>query len=369
MIFHDFEQELVMQRWDKAERYLRRICESDGITEDHLLQMRDRITAEKGNKPSLESTSRFRHGDVRHQPEGLAAGSRVIEQALDSWRRFRRGQALSEDDKIRIEAIILPNGLRPAFDITEDSFEELPDPWRSLNAHRPLLHSCIRAVGRVNVPGHARLQYAGTAFIVGDGLLLTNRHVADEFCQTGSTDLVFTPGISPSLDMRQEVGSGVSVVVKVSKPLLMVSDWDAALLRISEMPPNAKPLPLAGSPPPDSTGRLATVIGYPALDTQCSTEEILQQVQIFRAIFDKKRLQPGRLLGMLQTSSFGRKVNALAHDCTTLGGNSGSVLVDVDAEAILGLHFGGEYLVANYAVPSWELARNQRLRDEGVMFA
>ena len=71
---------------------------------------------------------------------------------------------------------------------------------------------------------------------------------------------------------------------------------------------------------------------------------------------------------MKQTASFGKNVNALAHDCSTLGGNSGSTLIDVEAETVLGLHFEGYYLVANYAVPSWQLAANRRLRDEGVLF-
>jgi len=128
------------------------------------------------------------------------------------------------------------------------------------------------------------------------------------------------------------------------------------------------PLRLASAPPPTTSERLATIVGYPALDTRGATEEILQQIQIFRAIFDKKRLQPGRLIGYRQTPSFGAQVNALAHDCSTLGGNSGSTLIDVEAETIVGLHFGGDYLVANYAVPSWELAGQQRLRDEGVLF-
>jgi endonuclease G len=83
------------------------------------------------------------------------------------------------------------------------------------------------------------------------------------------------------------------------------------------------PLRLAGEPHADPINRVATIIGYPALDGRGSTEEILQQIQIFRAVFDKKRMQPGRLIGFHQTPSFGKKVNALANDCTTLGGNSG----------------------------------------------
>ena len=36
---------------------------------------------------------------------------------------------------------------------------------------------------------------------------------------------------------------------------------------------------------------------------------------------------------------------------------------------VLGLHFGGVYLDANYAVPAWELARDARVADAGVRFA
>jgi endonuclease G len=66
---------------------------------------------------------------------------------------------------------------------------------------------------------------------------------------------------------------------------------------------------------------------------------------------------------------YNRQASAVAHDCTTLGGNSGSAVIDVATGLVVGLHFGGEYVVANYAVPSWELARNARLSGAGVQFA
>jgi endonuclease G len=42
----------------------------------------------------------------------------------------------------------------------------------------------------------------------------------------------------------------------------------------------------------------------------------------------------------------------LLHDCSTLGGNSGSVLIDLATGRAIGLHFAGRFLEANYAVPS-----------------
>jgi hypothetical protein len=300
--------------------------------------------------------------------ESTAAGN-LPDEAVDSWSRFRKGQPLTEADKSRLEAIVIPNGLRPSFDIRDGSFADLPEPWQSFNVHRTFLNSCIRGIGRLNVPGHATLQYAGTAFVVGNRLLLTNRHVAEVFCQTGGDALGFTPGISPSVDMKQEVGSSSTSIVKVTEPIMILSDWDAAILRLEAMPDGVEPLKLASAPPATNSGQVATIIGYPALDTRGSTEEILQQIQIFHAIFDKKRLQPGRLIGFRPTVSFGTQVNALGHDCSTLGGNSGSAVIDVEGEMVVGLHFGGDYLVANYAVPSWELAGHRCLHDEGVLFA
>jgi hypothetical protein len=330
-----------MKTWNQTESYLRRIANLDDITEAHLSAIQARPDT----------------------PDELSG------PAIESWAKFRNGAPMTQADKSRLEEIVIPNGLRPCFDVHNGDVESLPDPWSALNTHKPFLRACIAAVGRVNVPGHAFLQYAGTGFVVGDRLLLTNRHVAEVFCQAGATPTMFTPGISPSLDFKQEVGSDATLAVSLSKPLLILSDWDAALFQLTAMPQGVSPLKLASNPPGATENSLATVIGYPALESNVSTQEILQQIQIFRAVFDKKRLQPGRLMGLKQTSSYGVMVEALAHDCSTLGGNSGSAVVDIEAEQVVGLHFSGEYLVANYAVPTWDLAAHQSLRDEGVLFS
>jgi endonuclease G len=335
-----------MKDWVKLEPYLRRISDVEKITEDHLWEL-----SRHGGSTNVEGPN-----------------TSLTDEAIESWRRYRAGIILSQEDKHRLEAIVLPNGLRPAFNVQNDTFTDLPDPWKPLNNHRPFLQTCIRGIGRINVPGHATLQYAGTGFVVGKDLLLTNRHVADAFCQTGTSELEFTAGISPNVDLKQEVGNPASVTVNLDAPICVLSDWDAALLHTSGLSATVKPLRLAGTPPPNLADQVATIIGYPALDMRGGTEEVLQQIQIFNAVFGKKRLQPGRLIGFRPTLSFGKIVNALAHDCSTLGGNSGSALMDVEGEKIVGLHFGGDYLVANYSIPSWELAANQRLRDEGVLF-
>jgi V8-like Glu-specific endopeptidase len=42
----------------------------------------------------------------------------------------------------------------------------------------------------------------------------------------------------------------------------------------------------------------------------------------------------------------------LAHDCSTLGGNSGSPVIELASGRVAGLHFGGQFREANLAVPA-----------------
>ncbi|MEO7327127.1 MAG: DNA/RNA non-specific endonuclease, partial [Minicystis sp.] len=61
-------------------------------------------------------------------------------------------------------------------------------------------------------------------------------------------------------------------------------------------------------------------------------------------------------------------LHAVAHNASTLGGNSGSLVVDLDSEKVLAVHFAGEAFKTNWANPTWELYRDARIRDCGVLF-
>ncbi len=332
-------------------RKLREIQESDGLSVEHL----EEIVA-----PALELES----------TETEAAGSRtptVTSEAIDSWRRFERGDPLDERDLFHLESIILPNGARPAFDIQGDSFASLPSLWQDINNQRSLLEPLIRGIGRVELVGHPERTIAGTAFVCGARRLMTNRHVAALFTQGvgAGAQLQFTPGIGISIDLKEEVGSSASLILEVTAPALIIEEWDIAILETSELPAGVIPLPLSTVAPSQLEERLAMVVGYPAQDP---SESSIQQNEIFRSVFDKKRLQPGRLKGFAKVPSFERTVNALAHDCTTLGGNSGSAVIDITSARVVGIHFDGQPLVANFAVPTWELATDHRVTGAGVDF-
>jgi pimeloyl-ACP methyl ester carboxylesterase len=61
------------------------------------------------------------------------------------------------------------------------------------------------------------------------------------------------------------------------------------------------------------------------------------------------RISPGIITGK------GSKY--FTHDCSTLGGSSGSIVMSLETGYALGLHYGGSYLVDNYAVSAPLIAK------------
>jgi len=264
-----------------------------------------------------------------------------------------------------VEAIILPD-LRPVLDVVDGSFRNAGDFFPELARDPARVQAALPSIGRLNVVGIPGVPYVGTGFLVGDGVLMTNRHVAEVFTSGlgKAARLRFLPGITPSVDLRAELERTEAVILRVEKPLLIHPFWDMALLRVKGAE-RLTPLRLAVREPAQAAAPVA-VVGYPAFDPRNDRDV---QMNTFRGIFGVKRLQPGYGKGVLETSSYGHPVMAFAHDCSTLGGNSGSCVLDVGTGRVLGLHFGGVYLDANYAVPAWELARDGRVVDAGVLFA
>jgi Trypsin-like peptidase domain len=78
-------------------------------------------------------------------------------------------------------------------------------------------------------------------------------------------------------------------------------------------------------------GSWVAVIGYPAHD---SRNDAADQQRLFDGIYNVKRLAPGRITAVVAE-------DLVHHDATTLGGNSGSVVLDLDSGKAFGLHYGG----------------------------
>jgi endonuclease G, mitochondrial len=289
-------------------------------------------------------------------------------ETLDALVREGPDFPLDAEQQDSLEAIVLPR-YRPVLDIIDDSFEAPPRPWEHLGTGdiRRRIEAVIPSIGRIEVPGHPQLPYAGTGFVVGAGLLMTNRHVAEIFANgLGDRGLMFRPGQTAGIDFRRERIPSEPEVLTVQDIVMIHPYWDMALLRVTGLPSRHASLRMSVADPADLQQRDIVVIGYPAQDMR--NDQNLQN-RIFRNAFNIKRLQPGKLLVRTDVGGFGRNVNAVTHDSSTLGGNSGSAVIDVTTGDVVGLHFAGKYLVANYAVPAFDLAQDSRVVDAGVNFA
>ena len=122
------------------------------------------------------------------------------------------------------------------------------------------------------------------------------------------------------------------------------------------------------------SGRNLYVLGYPAPDRR--NNPTIQR-SIFGDQYFVKRLQPGAAMppqpGAPSGSSPAQPVHeptdVVFHDASTLGGNSGSCVVDLDSGQAIGLHFGGQYMHYNEAVALWRLLDDPLLARAGVNFA
>jgi hypothetical protein len=107
-----------------------------------------------------------------------------------------------------------------------------------------------------------RARLSGTAFVVADRLLATNRHVAEPWYEDPESEALIRLGATPVLEKLIAFFPGVPTPVAVT-PIVLSGNADLAILRVEAVAAmkTSEPLPLADSTPPP--GELVTVIGYP----------------------------------------------------------------------------------------------------------
>ena len=230
-----------------------------------------------------------------------------------------------------------------------------------------VLGNAIRAVGRIEAVDDPSLPYLGTAFLVADDLVLTTRHVASVFVEgAGDTDLRLRENYRVQVDFLGEANSSRSLNRRVTKAVFLHPYFDIAALKIDAPVDGVSPLQLLAGYPCPGIERNIAVIGFASSDPRNDLELVNQ---LLEGVIDVKRVMAGRTVGTDRVSSFGNKTPTLLHDASTLSGTSGAPLLDLESGHVIGIQFAGRFLAANYAVPSWELARDDRVRSYGVAFS
>ncbi|MEA3013168.1 MAG: endonuclease mitochondrial [Sphingomonadales bacterium] len=305
----------------------------------------------------------------RHNAQIRGSDPALAEEGADVLESL--APAVSDEEALALESIVMRRE-RPVLAIKENAASLIfADPvdsqiWRErLERAKPKLERAIKAVGRIELKG-SWIDWVGTGWLVADTIMVTNRHVANEFVVRNGDGFTFKMGndgpIGGAVDFLQEIDNAATLVFKLVRPLYVEPSPgpDLAFFEIERVAGDnklAKPIKLAKRP---AVTQNVAAIGYPAYDSRIPETDLMER--IYGKIYNKKRLAPGGVTKV--------EAERILHNCTTLGGNSGSVVIDLDSGEAVGLHNSGSFLTTNYAVRSDVVAnrlaslRSGRLRLE-----
>jgi hypothetical protein len=302
----------------------------------------------------------------------------VLQDTEQVLEKIQRGETIDATDvqaNTALEALVKLEG-RPAIELSDEDID-LNDPelgaWQGPVAllQQPL-QQAQRSVGRIDSDGW----HQGTGFVVAEGLILTNRHVLEAFAmpipyaQTPE-QWVFEqePVIhfSPTADDPDRAFRITGVAFSGADPIVDgqgvdFDELDLALLTVEST--NAAGIALPAALPVSTqarktrSGSQVFVMGYPAQPQHFPEDEegrlrldVVERVrQIFGMRYGVRYLSPGLVASAADELGLGTRRWSFAHDATSLGGNSGSCVLSCDDDlAVVGLHFAGDWMRANYA--------------------
>jgi len=346
-----------------AARAMRQLPELGGVLdrlspESFVRKRKVEVALESAGLESVETVETPR----RRRSPGADPGdiAKNARKAVEKVRSKGPDVVLTPPEEDALEAIVLLEG-RPALLVKNGKFEAPPPKWATLEGFRDKIEAMLSSVGRIEVTGHPSLDWLGTGFLVAPDVVMTNRHVAKEFCRSSGASWKFEPRMKARIDYSEEFGSHRPSEFALTDVIGVHDVHDLALFRVSRK--NKKgttapaPVPIARKPKL-SEGRPVFVVGFPAWDGHRNEPEPM--AEIFKDIFNVKRLQPGEMRRVSKAQTL------FEHDCSTLGGNSGSCVVDLETQRVTGLHFSGRFLEANYAVLLSKLEKDKLIRKAGV---
>lgn len=329
-------------------------------------------------EPSLEPTPD--NNDI----ERLAARA-AVRQARAALEKIDGGMApgnLADAEVSALELVIHTVG-RPAMRYRNGRVDTPANAigdnarWRFLvTAQRAKIDAISSRVGRIacgqGVPGPV----LGTGWRVGQNLVITNRHVACQFVTASGAEpdtLQLQTSKAPFVDFAFTDQSAGPISLPIKECVYWSKELDLALLRLDVSQEAAPPeIPIdwdtnalgrelapVGNDPPKFQGVEVYAIGHPY---QFGAGTQIRQVFGDGMIDGRKRWAPGLVTGVEAAHP------VMRHDCSTLGGNSGSCIVSTESQSHLavGLHFGGKadergagFGSTNYAISFARIADHQ----------
>ncbi|HVE70146.1 MAG TPA: phospholipase D-like domain-containing protein [Thermoanaerobaculia bacterium] len=302
-----------------------------------------------------------RRPDLAAKYAPLLDAARRVEEAAPGTALESLEFGAPEEPPVSIALETIVNDERPVLFVVNDRLDTKQVTIKGLEAQdlvdrmkeaEAWLAEFMPLIGRVDVsnfPG----EYVGTGWFVEETIVVTNRHVASLIARHDGRKFVFklgvgNRGITASVNTTHELDDNAfdpSRDFKVEEVLYIEPDsgpHDIAFLRVSRRATGVTPkfIPVAGAD--IGPEQLVCAIGYPARASKkvIPDQQLMQDLYLGR--FDIKRAAPGFTMATKEGTS--------RHDCTTLGGNSGSVVLDLKTKQAVGLHFAGLYQETNFAV-------------------
>jgi hypothetical protein len=231
--------------------------------------------------------------------------------------------------------------------------EEAEELVKDLETRRKTIEPLMPLIGRIDVVGFPGSDFIGTGWFVESDIVVTNRHVASLIAQQDGRSFVFKRGVTgepmtsslSTLHEFDDLAADASRQFAVKEVLYIEPESgpnDIAFLRVARRTDGSKRdrIAIAGVDAPENLR--VVVVGYPARAPKRIIPNQQLMKELYRDRFDVKRAAPGFTMATQNGVS--------RHDCTTLGGNSGSVVLDLATGDAVGLHFAGLYQESNRAV-------------------
>lgn len=340
---------------------------------------------------SQERTRDYLRGSGKHEQldrfnqllqarPGISQANRdqLVQGLAQGLEAYAKGSQAGLTTTFELEALVRLTG-RPALRVRGNDVD-LKDPeaaaWADtlfLMKTDLTLQQRLARIGRIDVDGI----HVGTGFLIGNGVLLTNRHVLQAFAapvpQRNNAQGWVMLSTAVTIDFADEpsslsAGSRFRITDVIGAGAQQIPDnrldftcLDAALLQVeSSNGINNLPTPMSLVRDPSKADARSDVFlagypGRPAVLPRTAAGEIDTQIasrlnELFKADYGTKYLSPGAIIQAVGGLPGDSPQHVFTHDATTLGGCSGSPLINFNIpQGVVGLHFGGSWLRENYA--------------------
>lgn len=306
-------------------------------------------------KKELHRLIKEYYGDKPYQYEMadllLSRGTKALRLASDQV----DSPLANQTPRSAVEAIVHTDGSRPSFFIRNDTVDLNSSPageWKSdLVDRSEQLKSIFPRIGRIDDPRQPQ-GFCGTGFLIHKNLLLTNRHVLqlmasrDTTGKWGFTNEIFVDFKheykNDSTSQKRKLTKVVFAGPQAISSLGTIDHKKLDLAIIELEPATASNTPTGEIKVNISTtwanaGSQIYLIGYPG-SPEPGIDSLTILERLFQLQFGYKRLAPGRVV----MSADGTPQWTFSHDASTLGGNSGSLVIQAGREnCCAGIHYGG----------------------------